>query len=154
MCNQERGCSEKRKKKSQSYSSLHCFHQPALLPLFVGTSLCMVTVAKLENAKRVQDIFLQISIQNHQTIHIFASTWLLFIDAGMHIFHRACVRPVSLCKCLSFQRLTVGYISNAFACAGNCDMRPKDYHLPGWILGIPVLLMCLWTPVFKQYPEI
>lgn len=54
---------------------------------------------------------------------------------------------------VSFQRVTVHFMSNALACAGNWAMRLMDYHLPGWIPGIPVLLKCPQTPVLKQYLE-
>ena len=64
------------------------------------------------------------------------------------VSHGSCVRSCSTCKFLSYKRVMVYYMSNAFTWAGRYDTRPMDYHLPGWLPGIPVLLKCLQTPVF------
>lgn len=66
------------------------------------------------------------------------------------VSHGSCVRSASTSKCLSYRKVIGYYVINAFAWAGRYNTRPRDYHLPGWMLGIPVLLKCLQTPAFRN----
>lgn len=129
----------------------HCPPCPALLPSLVGMPLCMMAAAKWANAtianwKRPGYFPADKHPEPFEKPYFCSYLASIHCCRKAHVSHGSCVRSASTCKCLSYKRVIVYYMSNAFAWAGRYDTSTMVY--PGWILGIPVLLKCLQTPVF------